>query len=525
MMEKGQKESRATVIIQSISVLIAALAGIFLLSVVPLYVHDAFFDINRAKVSLILTATPYFAAAMGLFLLFMPKKSEFYNSFPRMLLWPALLFLAACVISCWMRGFEEAVLTGSEGRYGGLYFILSVIVLFVIIALGRGKGTVVLTLFLISSTAIAIVGYANALGADPLKFYDNMRPSQIPMFYSTIGHFDFYGTFLLLPAAVAYGIVMRSEHLAARFLAFLTAVVLTLGAYAARTDSVWLGMAMIGCSLIFLSGGSYRHLARAFLMIAFMIILFPISTYILRNYSTHTLEFSHVYNIMTLQRGGEAAAVFSILAFLAVMLHSHDVNVPGYKRLATIGLIVFLIALIVLTCLIVYSTTTTDDKALFGLSSTFRIDDNFGSRRGYIWTRSLRAFMAAPPVEKIFGQGLELTRRITRPFIESVQEENLGGGTYNDAHSQPIQLLVTCGIFGVAMFLLHYVFLFHALIRYGEKDPLLVGIAAAMAGYFVTMAINVTQPILIAVYFGLSGAAVARIAYVRNKTVQSGTDR
>ena len=378
-------------------------------------------------------------------------------------------------------------------------------------------GTFALFLFLVSSCVIAILGYANALGADPLGFYKNMRESQIPMFYSTIGHFDFYGTFLLLPAAIAYGIVMRSEHLIARLCAFCAAIVLTLGAYAARTDSVWLGMGMIGFSLIFLSGANYRHLSRALLMIAFMIGLFSVSAYVLRNYSTHPLEFSGAYTFMTLRRGGEVVAVFAILSFLALMLHSHDVKVPGYKRLVIIGLIVFLILAILLTCLVVFATRTNDDKALFGLAPTFRMDDNFGSRRGYIWTRSLRAFMAGSPMEKVFGQGLELTKRITRPFIESVEEENLGGGTYNDAHSQPIQILLTCGIFGLVMFLLHYLLLFRSLLRHGENDPLLAGIAAAMAAYLVIMAINVTQPILLVIYIGLSAVAVGRIGALRNR--------
>ena len=517
MMENGRTESRMFILARAVPALIAALAGIFLLSVVPLFFHDGFFDINRAKVSLVLTATPYFAACMGLFLLLLPKKGEYYDRFPLLLLCPLLLFLVGCVISCWMKGFEKAVLTGSEGRYGGLYFILSMVVLFVIIALGRGKGTFVLFLFLVSSCLIAILGYANALGADPLGFYKNMRESQIPMFYSTIGHFDFYGTFLLLPAAIAYGIVMRSEHLIARLCAFCAAIVLTLGAYAARTDSVWLGMGMIGFSLIFLSGANYRHLSRALLMIAFMIGLFSVSAYVLRNYSTHPLEFSGAYTFMTLRRGGEVAAVFAILSFLALMLHSHDVKVPGYKRLVIIGLIVFLILAILLTCLVVFATRTNDDKALFGLAPTFRMDDNFGSRRGYIWTRSLRAFMAGSPMEKVFGQGLELTKRITRPFIESVEEENLGGGTYNDAHSQPIQILLTCGIFGLVMFLLHYLLLFRSLLRHGENDPLLAGIAAAMAAYLVIMAINVTQPILLVIYIGLSAVAVGRIGALRNR--------
>ena len=67
------------------------------------------------------------------------------------------------------------------------------------------------------------------------------------------------------------------------------------------------------------------------------------------------------------------------------------------------------------------------------------------------------------------------------------------------------------------MFLLHYLLLFRSLLRHGENDSLLAGITAAMAAYLVIMAINVTQPILLVIYIGLSAVAVGRIGALRNR--------
>ncbi|MBQ7488524.1 MAG: O-antigen ligase family protein [Clostridia bacterium] len=517
-MESSQiaNESMFVRVRNALPAIVAALTAVFLLSGIPLYFHDGFFDINRAKVSLLIMAAPYMAIAMGLSLICMPRKSEVFAGFPWLMLLPFLLFVVSCIISCALRGFEEAVLTGNEGRYGGLYFILALATAFFTIALGRGSGIGPVICFVISSTAIAVLGCANALGVDPLKFYENMYENQLTMFMSTIGHFDFYGTFLLMPAAVAYGISVKGKHFLGRVIAFICAAAMTVGAYAARTDSVWICMGMLGFALFFFSGEDWRYMCRALFMIGIMTVLLPTSVYFLRTYTSHKLDFSGIYEAVTVQKGVETAVVFFIPAFICFMVNRHDIPAPGYKRLAMIGLIVFLVLAILLTCVVVYSTGTDSDTALFGLAPTFRINDRFGSRRGYIWIRAMRAFNASPVQTKIFGQGLELTKRATRPFIEKAEEEQLSGGTYNDTHCQPLQILLTCGILGTVAFLLHYLFVMLSLRRYAEEDPLLSGIAVAMFVYLGIMLINVTQPILLVAYFGLGAVAIARISRKRN---------
>ena len=518
-MESSQleNESMITRIRGLLPVIVAALAAVFLLSVIPLYFHDAFFDINRAKVSLVIMVAPYLTIAMGLALLCMPGKGEAFTGFPWLLIIPFLLFVIACIISCSRYGFEEAVLTGSEGRYGGLYFILALAAIFFVIVLGRGGGVVPIACFLVSSTAIALLGCANALGVDPLGFYENMYEDQITVFMSTIGHFDFYGTVLLLPAAVAYGISVKGRRFLVRLAACLCAAVLTVGAYAARTDSVWICLGMAGFALFFLSGEKWRYMSRALLMLAVMLILFPVTTYIIRTYTTHKLEFSGMYEWFTVRKGCEIAVVLCILAFICIMLERHEVTAPGYRRLALIGLIIFLVAALVLTGVVVYATRTESDTALFGFAPAFRMNDDFGNRRGYIWIRAIRAFDSFSPQTKFFGQGLELTMRITRPFIENVEEEQLSGGTYNDTHCQPLQLLLTCGIFGVTAFMLHFIFVMLSLRRHAEEDPVMSGIAVSVFTYLGIMLINVTQPILLVIYFGMCAVGIARIARKRNR--------
>ena len=496
--------------------IVSAAMGIMVLLVIPLFYHDAFFDINRAKVSLFQTIVPYFAAVMGLSLLLMPQKSQAFSKYPWLLILPAVLFAFTCLISSALQGFDEATLTGSEGRYGGVFFILSLMGAFLIIAMGRDRGIVLSAAAILSGMIVAVLGIVNALGQDPLHFYENMQTSQLNIFLSTIGHLDFYGTYLLMPTALALGIGIKAKSFLLRLGSTLCGFVMTAGLFCARTDSTWIGMALIAYCLFFLSGEDLDMMKRALIQIAFVIFLLPTMVFVIETYSTRHLVFDGLYRIITLYNGAETAAVFLILAFILSMMKKHSIKAPGFRRLALIGLILILVMIVLMTVAFVYYTGHTTETGPFGIERLFRIDDNYGSRRGYIWTRAMRVFRDAPVVNKIFGVGPEMTRRVTRAYIEDPNEEMISGGIYNDVHSQPLQYLLTLGIVGCVLFVLHFILLFLAAWRYSEEDPILTGLAGAFGAYLTIMLINVAQPILLMTYFGFSGILVSCVAWKRN---------
>ena len=84
-------------------------------------------------------------------------------------------------------------------------------------------------------------------------------------------------------------------------------------------------------------------------------------------------------------------------------------------------------------------------------------------------------------------------------------------GTFNDAHCQPLQLLLTTGLFGALVFLAFYVSMLRAIFRHAGEDALLTGVLASLAGYGVIMLLQVTQPILISTCLSLCALALSRI--------------
>lgn len=88
-----------------------------MLCVIPLYFDDAFFNINRCKVSLIRTATPWLLALMAVSLCAsrLPggKKRLERPIAPDICM---AAFLLACVIACARQGFNEDVTEAANGR-------------------------------------------------------------------------------------------------------------------------------------------------------------------------------------------------------------------------------------------------------------------------------------------------------------------------------------------------------------------------------------------------------------------------
>ena len=474
-------------------------AGIVFFVLFPLYFHDAFFDINRCKVNLMYRAVPGVLAVFAVGLLIAPRKSR---KVPVSLLLPSLAFLAVLVISCGRAGFEKAVLLGSEGRHCGLYFFAVSVAGCVILSASGIRLRPVLYMAAAAGSAVAVLGIFNVLGRDPLQFYEGIAKGQERMFLSTIGHFDFYGTYLLLMLALSAGLFVTGTRTEQVVFAPVSLILLC-GSLAARTDSVLLGLYAAGLALLFLSGRSWMQMMRACLFLSAICLCAVLVPPLYLKYSRFSIQFGGLYRLFTKGMGLGAGAAFALLGLVFAGL-SRRFKPLGAGRLCLLGLVLALLAALVLAALMVRATKT-------GSPAELCLNDAFGSRRGYIWIRGVRAYRDYTPLDRIFGRGLDLTKRITRPYIENAAEEKLSGGVYNDAHCQPLQLLLTCGALGMSLFLAHYLQLCTLLVRHAPEDSELTCLAAAMAAYLVVLLINVTQPILIGIFFAMSGLTIVRL--------------
>lgn len=487
---------------------VAFACAAFMLCYIPLAFNDAFFDINRHKVKMVIEWIPLFCVLMVVSLLLDPdRRKRFTGREGRFAAGSMLLLMVACVISCARAGFTDAVLTGNKGRYCGLYFMLCCGAAFFVISLGRISFKSLVLPAVICAAFCAGLGFANAIGYDPLGFYDRIKKGQEPTFLSTIGNFDFFGTFIVMMFSLAGAQFVLSERREMRLISGVCATVMAFGATACRTECAFAGMHMACYMLLALSGGSYSRMARACMLWAVCFVSLPV-TYPLLESSCYQPKIDGLPKTLYMRHIGEfAALIFAALAAACHLLKRQGIKPPSRNKLLKWMMAVCVCGAVVLFAAMVYFSVIDTKTDLGSLGNFLRFNDSWGTLRGFVYIRSLRAFGDFEPMDKLFGAGMELTRSILTPYFDDPQM--LRFGVFNDPHCQPLQMLLTCGLMGMLCFLALYLSVFIMLFRRAGDDAMTCGLLCAIWCYSLIMLINVTQPILISTYFSLCAWAVA----------------
>lgn len=495
---------------------VATLCAVFMLCVIPLLYHDAFFDINRYKVKAVCRVLPVLAALMLAALAADPQRRKRLSGLRDggMTQLAMLMLMIACIVSCALAGFDEDVLTGSKGRYCGLYFMLCCMAAFFIMSTGHLCFRALMPAILLCAAAIAALGFANAIGYDPLGFYARIKKGQEPVFLSTIGNFDFYGTFLVMMLSLSGAQAVFSPGKGMRALGFACAVMIEFGATASRTDSAFAGM-HLACFLLFaLSGGRFDRMARALALWGICFLSLPL-TYALLEKSIYSPAIAGLPKILyEMYAAWILAAVLLALAAVCLLLMRRGATPPGRKRLLIAMLCLFALGVLLLAAAIVYFSVFNTRARLGGAASFLRFNDRWGSLRGFAYIRSLRAFADYDLQKKLFGAGMERTLSVLKPYFDN--PDMLKYGVFNDPHCQLLQMLLTCGLFGMIAFALLYVSALCLFFRHAGEDPVLCGVLCAIWSYIIILLINVTQPILIATYFSICGLGLSRIRTLKD---------
>lgn len=484
-----------------------------MLCVVPLLFRDAFFDINRIKVTAVCCAIPVFVLLLSAARLMDARRSK--RSDEKTVCVPfgscrlfMLLLMGACVLSCALAGFDRTVLDGSEGRYCGLIFMLCCGAAFFIISSCRSS-LFVAAAACVCAALIALLGVLNAMGIDPLGFYVRIRKGSEHVYLSTIGHFDFFGTYLVMLLPVSGAFWLFVDQKAYRYSGLICASAIMLGAAFSRTDSAFLGVNMACFMLLALSGNRLKRIAGALWLWSIAYISVS-SVYPLIVYSPY---YRNLYGLpQMLCETGISQSIALVMAAAAVvcsLLEKKGIAPPGRKHWL-VGLLAVFFVFAALAVAVFFYFSIMDTQTDLGAAESFlRFSDTWGSYRGFAYTRSIRAFCDFSWIQKLFGAGMERTLRVLTPYFDN--PDMLVTGVFNDPHCQLLQMLLTCGLLGMAAFTAIYLSALAVFFRHTGEDPLLCGVLASLWSYSVVMLINVTQPILILTYFSIMALGISRL--------------
>ena len=417
-----------------------------MLCVIPLYFDDAFFNINRCKVSLIRTATPWLLALMAVSLC-VSRLSGGKKRLERPIAPDICMtaFLLACVIACARQGFNEDVTEAANGRNLGLWLMLCLCAAYYIVALGEIDGRLLAACMLLCAAICAGLGILNAAGIDPLGFYQNINRKLKITFFSTIGNADFFGTYLLMMFGMAAGVMLFSKKRAFRLSAAGCAVLLILGMLVSRTDSAAAGMLLVCLTMLVLSCGNWMRMGCAAILLAVCLALIPAAQAVLNKNPYHPQMDGLLSLLMKTHTVHVLPVILVVAAAVFIRLDRRGVRAPSRKAAGRVVLIAAAVILVGFICATFWFTAVKPEADLGELSAFLRFDDQWGNYRGFVYIRSLRAFADYPLSDKLFGQGLGRALAALTPYFDNPDAIAQAGGVFTDAHCQILQFLLTCG--------------------------------------------------------------------------------
>ncbi len=129
-------------------------------------------------------------------------------------------------------------------------------------------------------------------------------------------------------------------------------------------------------------------------------------------------------------------------------------------------------------------------EGIFAVLNSLKIQDRFGSGRGYIWRTTIEGWLDLPLWDKITGYGLNCYYSFIQKYDAAGATEMFVGMKLVDAHNEFLQFLVTTGVFGVVgYFGLLISTVVSSAKKYLEKPIMLLGIVVP-CGYMAQGLVN-----------------------------------
>ena len=457
-----------------------------MLALLPLAVHDGFFDITETKTICFTVPTVVFVLARLGFTLYRE------NGLPRRKLtgaeWAAITFCAVCFAASVAGGDFAGSFLGERGRYQGLgmmWLYAAAYFAFSGARVRRQDVLVPLCLGLFLSGALTV---CNHLGWDVLGFCSQLREFDRGRYISTLGNINFAGAYLTLVWPVCAATLLAEKRLWKGVLLGIVCVVGLWAGMAVRSECAVLG---IGAALALLplfakkTPGALRRypllLAGTTLSIfAYRMIVYDFGK-LLSSLGRHLSE-----PVLMLPLAAVSLAAYFLLRRRSERTLLRVRRVYGFVLLAA-----FLAAAVLLVLL----NTAWSAVPLGGMDEWLRFSDSWGTDRGGVWKYCLSLFGEFPLGKKLIGGGCGVLAAL------DVQHRYFPDAILDAAHCEYIQLLLNWGVLGLGAYAAWVVLTLCRALR--ESGALSFALAAGLLGYGVQAAVNIAQSPGISLFFVL----------------------
>lgn len=525
-MTKMAKGNGADTFAETCSGIISGTISVFLLlltAVFPLIYHNSYFDILETKYRcyyMIVIGMLAVLLILSLVMLVVDRK-EHGGSHTRELLksltpkhWRetftaadvgVLVFWVISGISTLQSEYLYEAFWGNEGRYSGFFLItLYVAFYFVVSRFWKIKGWL-LEVFLISGMVMCFIGITDYFQMDILNFRGNMKPDQSAIFTSTVGNINTYTAYvgLLMGVAAARFVTVREWKKMAWY--YVCMVVTFFAIIMGCSENAYLALGGMFMVLPFVLFGSRRGTVRYLTVLATFATVIQCVDVLNQAFAERVIGLDSLFGLLAGFSLLPAAVLFLWLVTAALayvwrpgkgkegILKAEEQDDLGRLpvRLWSAVIVIGFAAL----CFMLFDANAGGHGDRYGALGEYLVfNDQWGTNRGYIWRKSVELYRDFPLVHKVFGYGPDTFGIMT---VTGFRHDmvNTTGQTFDAAHNEYLQFLLTVGPVALAGYLVFQVASCVKMVKNRRNNPYVLACMTGVVCYAFQAIVNLNLPI------------------------------
>lgn len=456
-------------------------------TMLPLTVHEAYYDITRTKATVfwLLSALLVVAFAVWLCTDVAARGALTRPSAPE---WLFLVFALTQIVSTLLYRPLPAGLIAPDNRFQGILSFLLYALLFLLLRRYGRLDALARYALLLGFAVAALLAVAEVFGAELLGLRAASPEIERPRFFSTIGNISFLSALcvLLLPFSAAYA--LSSDNLRRALPYALCAMLFLCCGIAMRAESFVLGTLSFYV-LLPLFVREARMLRRVPAFYAFSALTALLFALAMRRWGLYRL--SALGAVLC-----SPAVLLSVCALsLAVWILLRKRDELVFVKLRKVYIILFCLLFCAGFVFLVLANTILREHLSGTLASVAVFSPAWGSDRGAEWVSFWTMFRSAPLLQKLIGSGAGSVAdwdRTHRLFTDAVTDS---------AHNEYLHYLLTGGVIGLGSYLGVLVLALRRALQ--KPSHARLALALGVAAYAVQATVNLAQPFTTPLFFAL----------------------
>ncbi|MCR5213443.1 MAG: O-antigen ligase family protein, partial [Eubacterium sp.] len=510
---------------------------VYIVAFYPLYMHNKFFDITGTRAKVFEIGGLFYVLLFIMALILEIFMLRYYEPGAKILkidtkiyalpeFW-ALLFFVANLIAFFISPDKKAAWLGTTGRYYGLCLMLIFLLVFLCLSYQTYIGKSVFVFLFLSASVSLGTAFLQHFGMDPFHLKVKVVDKQKELFISTFGNLNTYGSYLsifipVFAALFVFGMNVDADcqddeedgfisWLQKHFLALFSGIMLFCMGMAiipAKSDNVYLGVGIAFIAMFYIAISNKRLTEYMFglLLVVSGLLFMAVLNKVFDGSQRHINGIAEIVENPKIMFGLLLFVVF----ILIVCLIFRKTNYDKYKAFQSGKFLIVFSGLFVIAVIAAFAIGVKSG------SSIFKFDYNWGTYRGYIWTKCWVLFKDSNLFNKIFGNGIEcIARLMNQRFYEEMID--VTGKKYDNAHNELLQYLLTIGIFGFVSFIGMSVASFTYMWKRAKGNPVVIACLLGGIGYFGQCIVTLNQPITGPFYIVLLASGIGYIRYRESK--------